>query len=82
MISREEFKEWQNSKCTQEMYSHVLQEVEFNVQELIGRPTDNPNHNRDYFLRGIIRAMDEVITWEPKYAPEVDLDKEFDDHEV
>lgn len=77
MISREEFAEFRNSPCWQELRAVCCESLEEYAAELCNRTS--PNESRDFFCRGAIRQLTEVINWEPEFAPDVEFSGENDE---
>lgn len=65
LISKEDWIQIRGSNVWQEFQAQLRESIASYASELVGR--NEPNEARDMFVRGAIRAMVEILEWEPEY---------------
>jgi len=68
MLTKSEWVGWKNDKCYRELDAVLREAIGTYGAELVNREVSNPD--RDMFVRGAIKALIEVMEWEPELVPE------------
>ena len=68
MLAKEEWVAFKHSSPYRELDAVLREAIGTYGAELVNRETSNPD--RDMFVRGAIKALIEVMEWEPELAPE------------
>lgn len=73
MVSKDDWVQIRNSEVWQEHLNSLAEAVSRGGAELINRT--EPNEARDMFVRGYVRALIEMMEWEPTFE-EVEIQEE------
>jgi hypothetical protein len=67
-LSKSDYIQWRDSKETQELMKELGEAAESVAQEVLTR--EDYNSDRDQFLKGYLKAIDQVIGWRPEFIEE------------
>ena len=67
-LSKSDYIAWRDSKETQELFVELQEAAESVASEVLQR--EDPNIDRDQFLRGFLKAIDSVLSWRPEFIEE------------
>ena len=68
MVNKSDFIQWRDSEITKVFIEELREAAEGTAQELLTRETSN--YDRDQFLKGFLKAIDQVIGWRPEFIEE------------
>jgi hypothetical protein len=67
-LSKSDYIQWRDSKETQQLLTELREAAEGVAQEVLTR--EDFNSDRDQFLKGFLKAIDQVIGWRPEFIEE------------
>ena len=67
-LSKSDYIAWRDSKETQEIFTELREAAESVAAELLNR--ESINVDRDQFLKGFLKAIDQVLSWRPEFIEE------------
>lgn len=65
MITKSQVSDWKFQEITQQLMDDLEASKAVAIGTIAGRR--EPNQDDDQFLRGFIRAIDQILDWEPEY---------------
>ncbi len=68
MLSKADYIAWRDSKETQEMLADAKEALESAASEMLSR--EDYHRDRDQFLKGFIKGLEQVMTWRPEFTEE------------
>ncbi len=68
MLSKADYIAWRDSKETQEMLADAKEALESAASEMLSR--EDSHRDRDQFLKGFIKGLEQVMTWRPEFTEE------------
>lgn len=71
-VMKSDFRDWQRSDLTQELYKELRGQAEALAATLVRAITCDPD--RDQRIRGSIEALATVLGWEPAFLDHLDVD--------
>lgn len=71
---KSEFADWKQMELTQALYSDLMEQAEHMAAEILNRMEENPK--RDMYCKGLIKAIDLVVSWKPEFRKSVKVNPE------
>lgn len=68
MVNKSDFIQWRDSALTKELFENLREAVEMVASEILTR--EDYNSDRDQFLKGYIKGIDQVLSWRPEFVEE------------
>lgn len=68
MVNKSDFIQWRDGEITKELFNNLREAVEIVASEILTR--EDYNSDRDQFLKGYIKGIDQVLSWRPDFIEE------------
>lgn len=68
MVNKSDFIQWRDGEITKELFDNLREAVEIVASEILTR--EDYNSDRDQFLKGYIKGIDQVLSWRPDFIEE------------
>lgn len=68
MVNKSDYIQWRDSSLTKELFENLREAVEIVASEILTR--EDYNSDRDQFLKGYIKGIDQVLGWRPEFIEE------------
>lgn len=68
MVNKSDYIQWRDNGLTKELFENLREAVEIVASEILTR--EDYNSDRDQFLKGYIKGIDQVLSWRPEFIEE------------